>query len=106
MSRTLIPKSQWANGLWLVAAIIILSMISANIYLMLTRPVVADHIPLSWPRNWICQRVLFSSYCVVISSRDRLIYESLQLLSLFISVPVLLIRGFVKQFKKPEIPED
>lgn len=52
------------------SAIVIVATIAVNLYLMLTRPVVAQGTPANHPANWLCQRVWSSSYCVALSPTD------------------------------------
>lgn len=85
--------------LFIAAAIIALSTIGWDMYLMSHRPVISLVIPDNSPENWLCQRVFVDSYCVKLTSSDLHLWHILVLLTLFVSVPTILAAGVLHQLR-------
>ena len=96
------PRKIAKRTLFLAAASIAVATISCNIYLMTHRPVMTRVIPEKTPANWICQRVLFDSYCVQITTADQSIYHLLLALMVLFSVPVMMTLGLLHQLRSAD----
>lgn len=102
MDRNIIGRKLVKSAFFAAATAVIVATIGFNLYLMGHRPIVARVIPDTTPGGWICQRVFIDSYCVAITRGDQLIYKALVTLMLVFAVPVVLILGFLRQFRSTD----